>query len=226
MPTRSRIGAGQPGAADHLGGLLAREVRSAGAPRRGRGCRAGSGPWRAGRSARALPRRGPASERRRRARSGAPAFDPAGLARVEDGEVRVLLGRLDEAGAKARLAEDRLEVLGQEVARDVELARRAGRPRSRRPRARPGTRSGPRAPAPSRSGGCARGRRARACAARPGRAPFRAAVHRPTRAPRRWPFADRSGGTGRSEAGPRGESRSPDRTARRCLRRASAFPAA
>ena len=141
-----------------------------------------------------------------------------GAAGVEEGEVRVLLGRLDEAGAKARLAEDRLEILGQEVARDVELARRAGRPRSRRPRARPGTRSGPRAPAPSRSGGCARGRRARACAARPGTVPFRTAVHRSTRAPRRWPFADRSGGTGRSAADPRGGSRSPDRTARKCLR--------
>ncbi|HEY6049935.1 MAG TPA: hypothetical protein VIZ58_01725, partial [Thermoanaerobaculia bacterium] len=42
---------------------------------------------------------------------------------VEEREVAVLLGRLDEAGAETRLAQDRFEILGQQVSREVELAR-------------------------------------------------------------------------------------------------------
>ena len=58
--------------------------------------------WRAARSARALPRRSPASARRRRARAAARRSSPAALARVEEGEVGVLLRRLDEARAEPR----------------------------------------------------------------------------------------------------------------------------
>src|SRR6476660_6715580 len=42
---------------------------------------------------------------------------------VEESEVAVLLGRLDEAGAETRLAQDRFEILGEQVAREIELAR-------------------------------------------------------------------------------------------------------
>ena len=42
---------------------------------------------------------------------------------VEEREVGVLLRRLDQAGAEARLAQDGFEVLREQVAREVELAR-------------------------------------------------------------------------------------------------------
>ena len=57
--------------------------------------------------------------------------------RVEDGEVGVLLGRLDETRPKTGLAQDRLEVLREKVAHDVERAvaepLRDRRGRQRRP---------------------------------------------------------------------------------------------
>ena len=45
-----------------------------------------------------------------------------GALRVEEREVRALLRRLDEAGAEAGLAKDRVEVLRREIAREVDLA--------------------------------------------------------------------------------------------------------
>ncbi len=68
---------------------------------------------------------------------------PKGLVRsrgaggVEDGEVRVLPGRLDKARPKARLAEDRTRGPGEQVPRDVERAVASPR-RSPRPSAKSG----------------------------------------------------------------------------------------
>ena len=135
MPTRSRTGEGSARRADPLDGLLAREVRLPASrvvpedPGRDQ-ARGGQGEAAEGPPDEVL---GP---------DGAGESGPEGLVRsrgacgVEDGEVRVLLRRLDEARAKARLAEDRLEVLREQVARDVEravaqaLRDRGGRERS------------------------------------------------------------------------------------------------
>ncbi len=155
MPTRSRTGAGSPAERIRLDGLLAREVRLAASrvvPEDARRDHARGGQGEAAER--------PPDEvlRPDGAREGGPEgrVRAGRAAGVEDGEVRVLLRRLDEAAREsaARAGSPRGPA-GAGRAR-CRARRRAGRRRSPRRRATPGTRSGPRAPAPSRSGGCAR----------------------------------------------------------------------
>ena len=74
----------------------------------------------------------------RHARESAPERDvlPEGALRVEEREVRALLRRLDEPRAEARVAEDRVEVLRGEVARELDVA--GAQARADRGRAHPG----------------------------------------------------------------------------------------
>ena len=169
----------QAGGADELLGLVARKVRLP--PAR-------VVPEDPGRD-QARRRQGKAAERApdevlrpHDAREGEPQrrVGADGAAAVEEREVDVLLRGLDEARPEARLAQDRVEVLRQEVPRDVELpgpeplGDRGGREGGAKlDRARSA------GVALSSTAGCARGRRARGCERRSGRGRCRGASARP-----------------------------------------------
>ncbi len=119
---RSRTGSGRPAERTNSTGLLLREVRLA-APRvvpedAGRdqsGGRKGEPPERPPDEVLGV---GDARQRQSQRLAGT-----GGARRVEDGKVGVLLRRLDESAPEAGIAQQRLEVLGEQVARDVDFAR-------------------------------------------------------------------------------------------------------
>ena len=116
----SRTGDGSP--EDRIISTAFSRGRWAGAFRgRGRGFRAGAGPSPAGRSGRALPQTKSCVRTALGGAAGEGGIARRGAGRVEQDEVGVLLGRLDEARAEAGLAEDGFEVLREQVSREVEL---------------------------------------------------------------------------------------------------------
>ncbi len=152
-------GRGQPTPSGSARRPLRARSASGAVPRRARGCRAGSGPWRARRSGRARPRRGPGSGRRRRGRSGGPRSTPR---RCSCGRRRSTCSSSASRRGPRESAARGGSTRGPAGAGRARC--RASRPR--RPSAIAEARErGPeldprrRAPAPSRSAGCARERR-------------------------------------------------------------------
>ena len=197
--------------ADHLDGLLAREVALPPPRVVSEDARRNQ----AGRRQREAAERAPdevlgADDAGERASEG--RIRAAGARRVEDDEVGVLLGRLDEAGrgSGARAGAPRGPGAG---GRGPGRVARTGSPRrSRRPAGRRGTRSrSSRAGVPSSAAGCARGRRGPGVCSTirngPGADRGRRSRAAPT-ARSRWPSSRRSGATGRSGAGREAGSRS------------------